>query len=348
MNAVVNATPIGSAQSGFIHLMKSLNNECAKSFQELIEDKHLYQTVKVDYAGIHKAIRSRVIAGAQAGFDATVRTTNFRVSLVESTDQTRLVMIPINVELYCEGKECCKKQAHRPIWFKEIIQDAQATTSTVLITPKLIVPELFQLIVIAYRCERCHGTPQVLVIRRSGWTFSLDCRSPIEHIEVPKHFPKKESHLYRDAVIASHAGKGLAALFYLRAFIEQWGRRITGMSGRNTGDEIMMTYAKTLPTHLRETMPSLKECYEKLSEPIHDARDDAEVFKEVIDKIDQHFEIRSAHRIPEVEMKEQDTVTENQPKNEAVQQIPNGVKKTSDAVTETEASQEHKNNDSSS
>lgn len=96
---------------------------------------------------------------------------------------------------------------------------------------------------------------------------------------VPIYIPKPEQPLYRDAVIAIHAGKTLAALFYLRTFIEQFARRQTLPKGRLTGDELMNAYIETLPKEHRDHMPSLGEWYGKLSEALHAAREDAELFE---------------------------------------------------------------------
>ncbi len=47
---------------------------------------------------------------------------------------------------------------------------------------------------------------------------------------------------------------------------------VTGEAGRRFGDELMAEYGNTLPNAHRDTMPSLREWYEKLSEPIHAAK----------------------------------------------------------------------------
>jgi hypothetical protein len=91
---------------------------------------------------------------------------------------------------------------------------------------------------LVYQCQRCLGTPEGFLVRREGWTFSLHGRSPMERVEIPSYLPQIESYFYRDAVIAFETGKTLAALFYLRTFIEQFGRRLTGTVGKATGDEI--------------------------------------------------------------------------------------------------------------
>jgi hypothetical protein len=121
----------------------------------------------------------------------------------------------------------------------------------------------------------------------------------MEYVDMPKCIPKEEQNLYRDAIIAAHGGKILAALFYLRVFIEQFARRVIGETGRRFGVELMEEYGKTLPVPQRDTMPSLREWYEKLSAPIHAAKEDARLFEEAKEAILQHFDIRKVYKMPE-------------------------------------------------
>jgi hypothetical protein len=123
----------------------------------------------------------------------------------------------------------------------------------------------FQLLFLVFQCQRCKSDPEGFLVRRDGHSLYLEGRSPIEHVNIPAYIPKKESRLFSDAVIAFNAGKILAGLFYLRSFIEQFARRQTNLEGRIAGDEIMESYGKLLPEDLRARIPSLRECYEKLS-----------------------------------------------------------------------------------
>jgi len=156
-----------------------------------------------------------------------------------------------------------------------------------------------QVFFIAYQCQHCQGAPAGFLIRKEGWRFSLDGRSPMEEIQLPTYIPKEEQHFFRDAMIARFAGKHLAAIFYLRTFIEQFARRQTGKKGRETGDEIMAAYAEGLPPDKKDQMPSLREWYGRLSAPIHNANEAAaEVeFDTAREEIERHFDIRRVFRI---------------------------------------------------
>lgn len=116
---------------------------------------------------------------------------------------------------------------------------------------------------------------------------------------LPAFVPKKERPFYRDAVSAWQAGKVLAALFYLRTFIGQFARRVTGLQGPKTGDEIMAAYSATLPSNLRDSMPSLGDWYEQLSVLLYEGRDDEVVFEKAMEAVTHHFDIRRVHKLSE-------------------------------------------------
>jgi len=150
-----------------------------------------------------------------------------------------------------------------------------------------------------YQCQRCFGKPEGFLVRRELWILGLHGRSPIELVEVPAYIPKAESWLHRDAVIAFNSGKILAGLFYLRTFIEQFARRVTGLTGRVTGDEIMDAYYKGLPAPNKDQMPSLREWYDKLSEALHSAKQDVALFETAKAQIEKHFDMRRVFEISE-------------------------------------------------
>ncbi len=64
----------------------------------------------------------------------------------------------------------------------------------------------------------------------------------------------------------------------------------------------MDAYAQKLPLDRRRMLPSLKEWYDKLSEPLHAADEEAadNLFDQARAEIESHFDIRRALKIPEV------------------------------------------------
>jgi hypothetical protein len=205
-----------------------------------------------------------------------------------------------NVKLFCV--KCDAREAFRPIWYSDITLELHAKHKTQQVlgteTFKILFPTDFQLFVLVFQCQRCESLPAAFIVKRVGTDLVLEGRSPIEHIELPKFIPKEELKWFRDGVIAFQTGKVLAALFYLRTFIEQFARRKTDTLGyKKTGDEIMSAYADTIPKNLRDTMPSLAEWYDKLSAAIHTATEDAVLFEAAREKIEEHFDIRRVHKL---------------------------------------------------
>jgi len=208
------------------------------------------------------------------------------------------VIFPI-VRLFCHT--CKRKEAFGPVWYQdatnEMLKHLRGEQRVGLNFDANI-----RLYFVAYQCQYCEGAPEGFLVRKTGWTFSLDGRSPMEHLEIPKYIPEHETALFRDAMVAWYAGKRLAAVFYLRCFIEQFARRQTAMAKvRKTGDEIMNAYAQVLPEDKRSHLPSLKQWYDRLSEPIHTADEEAaeKMFDEARQEIENHFELRQALRIVE-------------------------------------------------
>ena len=135
------------------------------------------------------------------------------------------------------------------------------------------------------------------MVRRNGWDLFLEGRSPMEGVPVESFLPKDERAFFRNAIIAKNSGRALAGLFYLRTFIEQFARRKVSSSARLSGDELMSKYADTIPLPQRDQMPSLREWYDKLSEALHAAREDTELFDDAKKEIERHFDFRRLFRI---------------------------------------------------
>lgn len=272
-----------------------LNRALAESLRTLIETKHLYQRVKVDLVGI---------AGDASGaiperlYNQNIVVADVSFETLDSTGSSNTLILGVgNVKTFCT--KCDSREVAAPVWCRNLnseIEQPQFVTGGPQGWPRTAADQVF---VLAYQCQRCLGEYDVYTVRWANWQMSLDGRSPMEHIATPNYVPKRERNLFRDALIASHGGKTLAALFYLRCFIEQFARRQTGMTGKATGDVIMAAYAATLPPAQRDLMPSLKQQYDSLSEAIHAVREDAELFERSRKDVEKHFEIRRVFEIPD-------------------------------------------------
>ena len=216
---------------------------------------------------------------------------------VDGRQLPTLALLLRNVKLFC--KVCDSAEAYSLLWFCDATAE---TLNTRTANPLLELPlrNWFQVFVLLYQCQICKSDPVSFIVRRENWHLILEGRSPIEEVEVPKEIPKIEAHLYKDSVIAMQTGKYLAAILYLRVFIEQFGRRQTGISGRENGEVILDAYAKQIPEGQRGQMPSLKAQYDRLSEAIHLANEDKELYEECRTAVNEHFELRRLFKLSEI------------------------------------------------
>jgi hypothetical protein len=291
-----------NGRQGIAVLIASLNLEIRNWLKILLEEKHLYQKVVIDADAIVKKIRAEVVSAYLPEFDEQVQKTLGSVLLSGQMDATIEAYYqrefstfrPENVKLFCAA--CDRREAFSPLWQTDATyQEAKSRE----VPGKLAeLPQVVQLYLIVYRCESCLKVLDTILIRRDEWQFSLHGRSPMEKLEIPEYIPKAEKRWFRDALIANHAGKTLAGLFYLRTFIEQFARRLTGhLNDKITGDVIMTEYADTLPMKQRDEMPSLRDWYDKLSAKLHRADEDAELFEEARKEIERHFDFRRVFKM---------------------------------------------------
>jgi hypothetical protein len=292
-----------------------LNQQLGAQLKVLLETKHLYQKVCVDPDPIEREVLAHVESrDLKERVERTIQKlrrtrllpvggTELRSVPAEGGQEiVDLCLVVLNVRLFCT--QCDEKNVFRPIWYQDVGNELMRPSRIHDIDLPTADMQTNQLFFLALLCQHCHHLPEGFLIRRRNWDLFLEGRSPMERIDVPHYIPKKEARLFRDAMIVWHAGKPLGAVFYLRSFIEQFARRQTGkLRERKTGDEIMDAYAECLPLDKRPNLPSLKHWYDKLSEPIHSAEDEAaeRLFDNAREEIEHHFELRRALRISDQE-----------------------------------------------
>jgi hypothetical protein len=211
-----------------------------------------------------------------------------------------ILLVTENVKTYCIT--CDAREVASPVWSQDIVTAViakRAAGDRSLGSPTIEEPPSRQVFALGYRCQRCRGEYDAYLVRRLEWKLSLEGRSPMEHIEVPGYVPKTARGIYRDALVALHGGKTPAAFFYLRAFIEQFARRQTGIADRRTGQEIFAAYAMTIPPDRRGTLSSLQPLYDQLGDAIHTLSANVELFEQIKVEVDQHFDIRRVFKIPD-------------------------------------------------
>jgi hypothetical protein len=284
-----------------------LSQTASDALKSLLENKHLYQSVNINPANIAKEQIEQETYGdvKQSLYHWSANDLpKMRFTLAQQqssavargASQATLTLTLPHPGLYC-GK-CERREAFAPVWFQEVSNEISLQMAAG-VSKQIALPGGFQMFFLLYQCQHCLGTPEGFLVRRTGWNLGLHGRSPIESVELPAFLPKSESWLYRDAVIAFNSGKILAGLFYLRTFIEQFARRVTGRTGRVRGDEILDEYYKALPSPTKEQMPSLREWYDRLSEALHSASQDAALFEDAKREIERHFDFRRLFKIPE-------------------------------------------------
>lgn len=153
--------------------------------------------------------------------------------------------------------------------------------------------QVIQVLSFKYVCQSCDLSQQSILcfmVTRKGEKLTLSGRSEMEEVFIPKCIPSEESKLLSDAIITNQASMPLAGLFYLRAFVEQYLRRKTGMSDTAiAGDELAEAYHKLLPAEFPSKFKCMKEVYRNLSGKIHTANADQKTFDESHEKLIEHF-----------------------------------------------------------
>lgn len=143
-----------------------------------------------------------------------------------------------------------------------------------------------------YQCQACKGEPLVFLVRREGMKLTLVGRNHFELPNVPKTIPKEETKFLGEATIAFNTGSPLAGLFLLRTTVEQYMRRVTGITEKLSGDDLADRYATLLADDFpKSRYPSLKSVYDELSACIHAAdANEAQFLKSRAD-IEKHFDL---------------------------------------------------------
>lgn len=284
-------------------LVSTVNRFLAETLKNLLEEKHLYQSsTRLDFNKLYSLLEKQVVGyGNQTSFEDNKMLAHewFRPAEIELQEiianrrgpaPTLLVQ---NVKLYCS--HCQHDETFSPIWYTDV---SNAIAERHAKDHRIASPsEGYQLYSLTFQCETCKAIPVSFLICRREWKLTIEGRSPFEEVELPAFIPKTEAPLLADAIVAAQCSKTLAALFYLRAFIEQFARRQTKTIDRRPGDQILDAYHALLPEGRRDHMPSLRALYEKLSEALHEARADEELFEKSKADIIEHFDFRRLYRI---------------------------------------------------
>ena len=151
--------------------------------------------------------------------------------------------------------------------------------------------KIIQILFLPYQCQSCKEEPIIFIIRRENEKIKLVGRSHFEEVDVPDFIPKEEKKYYSDAIISFNCGRTLAGLFYLRTLIEQYMRRVLNEHGKISGEDLADKYSKLLDVGFPKKYTSLKVIYEELSVKIHQAKDDEKQFNKSKNDLIKHFDL---------------------------------------------------------
>lgn len=292
-------TSVGSAVSGFNQAMAEAIQGAVR---ELLEHKHLYQSVEIKPDDIRKTFMPRVEAGMQHyvtrltfGVDhwawAVHDTESYQAmiaALAKNADQRAITWHAPDAKLYC--KTCGRLEPFNNVAATNFLNRADATGSGHSHEGKWI-----QVFVLSYLCQSCKSVPEVFLIRRQGTRLTHSGRAPMEHVPVVRTIPKEVSKHYAGAVVAYQSGQTLAALFLLRTVCEQWAKRFANPDDK--ADVAIDKYMNTLPDDFKARFPSFRTIYSDLSVALHSADASDELYESSLVAIDEHFAARNLFKL---------------------------------------------------
>ncbi|MFT6241897.1 MAG: hypothetical protein ACJAQT_003997 [Akkermansiaceae bacterium] len=272
-----------------------------EAFQTLLSTKHLYQSYELPLDFIDKIIEQEEFSSRHINgkLEEEVKSHSWKLLLGQATKEHNDSPIDFrisNIKTFCHT--CNERQAFKVFdgyerhWRNTWVEEAK-------FKPFKPSPIFY----FAFLCQGCQATSVDFLVAREGLKLTICGRSPVEAIPAPNDIPKKFRKHYSNAVVAANAGQVLAGLFLLRVCIEQFWhstaevKELVSRSGRATGDEMGAAYKTTLPEDFKSRFPTLLEVYGELSEAMHTAREDAELFQSACSRIIEHFEARRLFKI---------------------------------------------------
>ena len=274
-----------------------------RALQELINTKHLYQSIEIDFEPVISASAREAYLRRRPAFRASALTISTGREVPSSLDSIkRELLTELDAKGWMFETEVAVAGA-KPIFFSllpvktlcSICEDITSFNlwrdSSAHALNMSLGSQGNQLFCLPLQCQGCRSGVIVFMVRRSGRKMQLVGRSEFEQVRVPAFVPKEQKGFYSQALIAFNCGQFLAALFLLRTLIEQHMRAVTGRVELR-GDELCDEYNETLDEDFKGRFPSFKDVYRKLSDALHRADPNKTLFKSEIERISYHFEGR--------------------------------------------------------
>lgn len=296
----MNIHPLSELCQG---LAKEFGQRVSDQMKSLLEEKHLYQSIRLDYSdmlnfqvgytipprdpteGVREVQQefTRVVSAEWHPNDPA-----HRGPLVAYTQNIPLAIyfdVP-TIKLFCE--KCNRIEAFNVVSADDFLEHGKRPDK-----PYQSKNETVQVFVVSLLCQSCKAVPDVFLIRRQGLKLTLAGRAPIEHVTVPPTIPKTVQQFYRGAIVAHQSGQTLAGNFLLRTLIEQWVREIITDLGL-TPDKALDKYMDTIPPDIRGRFKSMAKVYRDLSADIHSATGSPQLFDSARRDIEEHYDLRRA------------------------------------------------------
>ena len=257
-----------------------LSRQIVAGFKELLETKHLYQRHELKIEKINEAELDSEVKAAIKQDLVRSRTGNWHpLGFGQSRPERSAARdVPFaftlsQLKTFCEKCSCA--EAHNPLRV-EVASQPSARIG-------------FQVFIATFQCQVCRDSYITFLIERQGTSLRIVGRTPIEHVSVPRYIPKGVQQFYSQACIAYQSGYVLAGLFLLRTVIEQAAREAT-QSTTEQADQLMEEYMSLLALDFKESFPSLRDIYGRLSTALHGANSSSELFDNSLREIRVHFE----------------------------------------------------------
>jgi hypothetical protein len=294
-------TQLLSPNEALNQLQRLFEQKITQAIRSLLESKHLYQSITLEYKDLIAASLERVLQEFTEillnNFFDSIQVNWFPIDNLKPNYITNGVKpSPIcfetpDVKLFCQT--CSRIEAFNSISSEDFFQREPP--------PRYFLTsgQRVQVFVFSFLCQSCKSIPEVFLVRRQGLKLTNSGRSPIEHIDVPRDIPKPVQTFYRGAVVAHQSGQTLAGIFLLRTVIEQWARSLVPDAPPDA-EKLLDAYMSTLPDDFKQRFPSFRELYENLSDDMHAAKGDADLFEKALAAIERHFEARRLYNLPPV------------------------------------------------
>jgi hypothetical protein len=334
--------------SDYGEIGKLLSAAIEQAFRDLISNRHLYQSAQVSLSPMDAYIQAEAVAAAESARNhpfspsqinpegAATRTFEELGKLkeravaamwdvtpgallgVSGPRNTNIVYFDLpTIFTVCPNPKCNQRSPFNPHQASEV--SGRGTGESVAADMK----KRTQVFVCIYQCQSCKTEPLVFLVRREGQKLTLSGRSQIETVAAPSVIPKQIRKFYSDAMIAYNAGQTLPGLFMLRVVIEQFWiqlhqRQILILSekrDRRYADKLADAYNQILPSDFKDRFPSLGKIYEDISERLHSATADAELFEKAAADIIEHFDARRLMKLDAEDEKRAAAITTNTKKS---------------------------------